>query len=67
MPGSAFFCSFRTRIKTDPYNMEVIVTKKRENLHANLRRLLFSGVFLPLTSAKACEKSSRWLWKEKLC
>ena len=26
-----------------------------------------SGVFSPLTSAEACEKSSRWLWKEKLC
>ena len=26
-----------------------------------------SGVFLPLSSAEACEKSSRWLWKEKLC
>ena len=26
-----------------------------------------SGVFLHLTSAEACEKSSRWLWKEKLC
>ena len=26
-----------------------------------------SGVFSPLTSAKACEKCSRWLWKEKLC
>ena len=25
------------------------------------------GVFSPLTSAEACEKSSRWLWKEKLC
>ena len=25
-----------------------------------------SGVFLPLTSAEPCEKSSRWLWKEKL-
>ena len=24
-------------------------------------------VFSPLTSAEACEKSSRWLWKEKLC
>ena len=23
-----------------------------------------SGVFSPLTSAEACEKSSRWLWKE---
>ena len=21
----------------------------------------------PPTSAEACEKSSRWLWKEKLC
>ena len=26
-----------------------------------------SGVFSPLTSAEACEKSSRWLWKEMLC
>ena len=26
-----------------------------------------SGVFPPLTTAEACEKSSRWLWKEKLC
>ena len=26
-----------------------------------------SGIFSPLTSAEACEKSSRWLWKEKLC
>ena len=26
-----------------------------------------SGVFSPLTSAEACEKSCRWLWKEKLC
>ena len=31
-----------------------------------LRRLL-SGVFSPLFSAEACEKSSRWLWKKKLC
>ena len=23
-----------------------------------------SGVFSPLTPAEACEKSSRWLWKE---
>ena len=23
-----------------------------------------SGVFSPLTSAEACEKSSQWLWKE---
>ena len=26
-----------------------------------------SGVFSPLTSAEASGKSSRWLWKEKLC
>ena len=26
-----------------------------------------SGVFSPLTSAEAYGKSSRWLWKEKLC
>ena len=26
-----------------------------------------SGVFSPLTCAEACEKSSRWLWKKKLC
>ena len=25
------------------------------------------GVFSPLTSAETCEKSSRWLLKEKLC
>ena len=24
-----------------------------------------TGVFSPLTSAEACDKSSRWLWKEK--
>ena len=23
-----------------------------------------SGLLLPLTCAEACEKSSRWLWKE---
>ena len=26
-----------------------------------------SGEFSPLTSAEAFEKSSRWLWKGKLC
>ena len=26
-----------------------------------------SGVFSPLTSAEACEKSIRWVWREKLC
>ena len=26
-----------------------------------------SGVFSSLTSAEACEESSGWLWKEKLC
>ena len=31
------------------------------------RPTVLSGVFSPLTSAVACEKSSRWLWKEKLC
>ena len=25
---------------------------------------ILSGVFSPLTSAEACEKSSQWLWKE---
>ena len=29
-----------------------------------LRRTFFCGVFSPLTSAEACEKSSRWLWKD---
>ena len=24
-------------------------------------------VFLPLTTAEACEKSGLWLWKGKLC
>ena len=32
-----------------------------------LKRGQLSGVFSPLTSAEACEKSSRWLWKGKLC
>ena len=26
-----------------------------------------SSVFSPLSSAEACEKSSQWLWKERLC
>ena len=26
-----------------------------------------SGVFSPLMSAEACEKSSWWLWKKRLC
>ena len=26
-----------------------------------------SCAFSPLTSAEACENSSRWLWEEKLC
>ena len=26
-----------------------------------------SGVRSPLTTTEACENSSRWLWKEKLC
>ena len=25
-----------------------------------------SGVILPLTSAEACKKSGRWIWKERL-
>ena len=32
-----------------------------------LRRLFFPGVFSPLTSAEACDKSSRWLWEKKSC
>ena len=32
-----------------------------------VKTTFLSGVFSPLTSAEACEKSSRWLWKEKLC
>ena len=34
----------------------------RSPIEANL----LSGVFSPLTFAEACEKSSPWLWKEKL-
>ena len=29
-----------------------------------LEAKFLSGVFSPLTSAEACEKSSRWLWEE---
>ena len=32
----------------------------RDAVEANF----LSDVFLPLTSAEACEKSSQWLWKE---
>ena len=32
-----------------------------------LRRTFLSCVFSPLTSAEACEKGTRWFWKEKLC
>ena len=32
-----------------------------------VKAIYLSGVFSPLTSAEACEKSSRWLQKEKLC
>ena len=46
-------------------------TRKRISvfkLHLFCRlQMLYSGVISPLTSAEACEKSSRWLWKEKLC
>ena len=36
-------------------------------MHDNTKANFLSGVFSPLTSAEVCEKSSRWLWKEKLC
>ena len=29
--------------------------------------IFLSGIFSPLTCAEACDKSSPWLWKEKLC
>ena len=31
-----------------------------------VKATFLSGVFSPLTSPEACEKSSRWLWKKKL-
>ena len=36
-------------------------------VRSTVEATFLSGVFLPLTSAEACEKSSRWLWKGKLC
>ena len=33
-------------------------------LRSPVEATFLSGVFSPLTSAEACEKSSRWLWKE---
>ena len=43
---------------------------RKGEIACNKQFLLFSQYFLPhmapLTSAEACEKSSRWLWKEKL-
>ena len=32
-----------------------------------VKATFLSGVFAPLTSAEACEKGSRWLWKKKSC
>ena len=36
-------------------------------VRSQVEATFLSGVFSPLTSAEACEKGSRWLWKEKLC
>ena len=36
-------------------------------VQSQVEATFLSGVFSPLTSAEACEKSSRWLLKEKLC
>ena len=33
-------------------------------VRSQVEATFLSGVFLPLTSAEACEKSSRWLWKK---
>ena len=37
-----------------------LMTRVRDPVEAKF----LSGVFPPLTSAEACEKSSQWLWKE---
>ena len=34
---------------------------------SSVQATFLSGAFSAPTSAEACEKSSRWLWKEKLC
>ena len=36
-------------------------------VQSSVEATFLSSVFSPLTSAEAWEKSSRWLWKEKLC
>ena len=36
-------------------------------VRSQVEATFLSSVFSPLTSVEACEKSSRWLWKEKLC
>ena len=36
-------------------------------LSFSVEATFLSDVFSPLTSAETCEKSSRWLWKEKFC
>ena len=38
-----------------------------EFVQSPVEATFLSGVFSPLTSAEACEKSSWWLWKEKFC
>ena len=51
-------------ITTSVWPNRICVTFKFTNLGEKDKEC--SGVFSPLTSAEACEKSSRWLWKEKL-
>ena len=36
-------------------------------IRSQVKATFLLGVFSALTSAEACEKISRWLWKEKLC
>ena len=42
----------------------------KDNITANSKSQVIHITFyvsMPLTSAEACEKTSRWLWKERLC
>ena len=50
-----------------PFVRQYVRLTVRPSVRPPVEATCLSGLFSPLTSAKACGKSSRWLWKEKLC
>ena len=54
---------FQKTCTADTYNPGLVW----ESVKVPVEATFLSGVISPLTTADACGKSSRWLWKEKLC